>query len=94
MEESNWEMCFDYFKIRLANGLAMAEEKGYPYLLVYWDIINENGMAKPVYEQAYIKDLNHIFRLVKTRDIDINVVTIFDVSTGEEVDKAIFRKGK
>ena len=92
MDKTNWEMCFQYFEVMLANGLAMAEEKGYPYLIVFWDIVKENGVVEPVYKQAYVKDLNHIFRLVKTRELDINKVTLFNVATGEEVDRDIFSK--
>ena len=90
--EEQLQPCFDYLGVMLAQCLASAEEQGYPYLVFSWDILNENGILKPTYEKAYIKDLNHIFRLVKTKQIDLNRISIFDVATGQEVDKDIFKK--
>lgn len=94
MEDTTIQSCFDYLEIMLAQYLAIAEEKGYPYLIFSWDIINENGVVKPICKRAYIKDLNHIFRLVKDRQLDLSRIAIFDVATEQEIDKAIFTKEK
>lgn len=92
MEDINLDACFQYFEMMLANGLAVGEKKGYPYIIVFWDIINNNGVIEPIYKQAYVRDLNDVFRLVKMKELDINKVTVFDVTTGVEVDKNIFKK--
>lgn len=86
--------CFDYLGIMLAEHLAIAEEQGYPYLLFCWNILNNNGVFEPVYERAYIKDLNDVFRMVKMGAIDFNCTFLIDTETGEHVDTSIFRKGE
>ena len=94
MNETTLQSCFDYLEIMLAQYLATAEEQGYPYLLFSWDIVNENGVVKPVCGKAHVKDLNDVFKLVKVGELDLNSVAIFDVVTGEEIDKSVFRKGE
>lgn len=95
MEETQVDLCFNYLATMLTNGLTQAEKLGYPYLLVYYDIVvNNMGMAEPVYEQAYVKDLNDIFHMIKSGAINIASITVFDVATGNEIDKSIFRKGE
>lgn len=92
---SQFDACFSYFSMMLANGLTTGKEKGNKYLMVFYDLINNNGIIEPQYSQVYINDLNDIFRLYKQGNINLDRVYIFNIETEEEVNiRDIFKKGE
>lgn len=90
--KQNIDMCFDYLSKMLATSLTEANNKGFPYIMVKYDILNVDGIVNPVFDYVPIKNLHDIVRLVNMGVLDITGVTIFDSKTGVEVDKSTFTK--
>ena len=91
---SNVEMIVQYGQTMAEIDRQTAIKLGYSYLLFSFDIINNNGTVEPVYNKAFVRDLNDVYRLVKQKLIDLTTVHIVDVETGLEVDHSVFKKGE
>ena len=91
---SNVEMIVQYGQTMVEIDIQTAIKLGYSYLLFAFDIINNNGVVEPVYNKAFVRDLNDVYRLVKQKLIDLTTVHIVDVETGLEVDHTVFKKGE
>lgn len=91
---TNVEMIVQYGQTRVEIDRQTAIKLGYSYLLFTFDIINNNGIVTPVYNKAFVRDLNDVYRLVKQKLIDLTTVHIVDVETGLEVDHSVFKKGE
>lgn len=86
------EMCVNYLEQMMALGLSKGKELGHKYLAITYDIVNDNGIVTPRYAQAYVDDLNDLFRMYKQGLLDITTVHIFEIETGNEVGFSKFRK--
>lgn len=86
------EMCIAYLEQMMALGLSKGKELGHKYLAITYDIVNNNGIVEPRYSQAYVDDLNDLFRMYKQGLLDITTVHIFEIETGNEVGFSKFRK--
>lgn len=91
---TNVEMIVQYGQTMVEIDRQTAIKLGYSYLLFTFDIINNNGVVEPVYNKAFVRDLNDVYRLVKQKLIDLTAVHIVDVETGLEVDHSVFKKGE
>lgn len=91
---TNVEMIVQYGQTMVEIDRQTAIKLGYSYLLFRFDIINNNGVVEPVYNKAFVRDLNDVYRLVKQKLIDLTTVHIVDVETGLEVDHSVFKKGE
>ena len=91
---TNVEMIVQYGQTMVEIDRQTAIKLGYSYLLFTFDIINNNGVVEPVYNKAFVRDLNDVYRLVKQKLIDLTTVHIVDVETGLEVDHNVFKKGE
>ena len=91
---TNVEMIVQYGQTMVEIDRQTAIKLGYSYLLFSFDIINNNGVVEPVYNKAFVRDLNDVYRLVKQKLIDLTTVHIVDVETGLEVDHSVFKKGE
>ena len=91
---ANVEMIVQYGQTMVEIDRQTAIKLGYSYLLFTFDIISNNGVVEPVYNKAFVRDLNDVYRLVKQKLIDLTTVHIVDVETGLEVDHSVFKKGE
>ena len=91
---TNVEMIVQYGQTMVEIDRQTAIKLGYSYLLFTFNVILNNGIVEPVYNKAFVRDLNDVYRLVKQKLIDLTTVHIVDVETGLEVDHSVFKKGE
>lgn len=90
--QANIDMCMEYLSKMLATCLADSENKGYPYVMIKYDLINENGIVKPEFDYVPIKKLDDIIRMSSVGILNLNDVKIFDTKTGLVIEPVDFLK--